>query len=33
MGILATILTGAALVAVSHQMKKGRGKDESIFIA
>lgn len=29
-GIVMTILTGAALFAASRQMKKGRGKDESI---
>ncbi|WP_226673338.1 hypothetical protein [Rossellomorea aquimaris] len=29
-GVIITILTGAALFAVSRQMKKGRGTDESI---
>jgi cysteine synthase len=29
-GIIITIMTGAALFAASRQMKKGRGKDESI---
>ncbi|MDX8342144.1 hypothetical protein [Rossellomorea sp. YZS02] len=28
--VIITILTGAALFAVSSQMKKGRGRDESI---